>query len=652
MKEQLIDYKLWQRASQDIDWFEKPSAVLGERKEGGPNPYIWFPNGKLNTCYNCLDRHMDSIADQPCLIWDSAVTNTKITFTYAQVLEHVQTLAGVFHSYGLSKGDTVLIYMPMVPEAVFAFLACARMGIIHSVVFGGFAPKELAKRIDDCKPKIVLTASCGIEPKRTIPYKPLLESALKLSSHHVPIRIVYQRPGQERALMNYAQGDRDYNDEMDRIRSKGALFKTCVPVDSDDPLYILYTSGTTGQPKGVVRSNGGHAVVLRWSIDYVFNVRKGDTIFTASDIGWAVSHSYTIYGPMLVGATTILYEGKPIGTPDAGTFWRLISEYGAKTMFTAPTAARAIAREDPQGLLAKKYDLSSLTSFFLAGERSDPETLKWCQNLVHENCTVIDNYWSTELGSPVTATCAGIEKNPRAAVKWGSAGKQVPGSQIRILKEDTLEETTGPNQFGNIVLKLPLPPGAFPRLWNNEAGYKSSYFDKYPGYYDTGDAGMIDEEGFVHIMSRTDDIINIAGHRLSTGSIEEILSSHPLVAECCVVPLPDKMKGHVPLGILVLKHYDSDAKVDANKLVKELVQATRQDLGAIACFEKAVIIPRLPKTRSGKVLRRSIREMVDGKAINMPATIEDEDALYEIYDVLKQNNLIPENSPPLLRAKL
>ncbi|RCH89218.1 hypothetical protein CU098_005269 [Rhizopus stolonifer] len=637
-QEELIDVQLWQRASENIDWFKKPTSILGSRP--GPNPYTWFPNGKLNTCYNCLDRHMSgNMANQPCLIWDSAATNTKITFTYEQVLEQVQTLAGVFHSYGLSKGDTVLIYMPMVPEAVFAFLACARMGIVHSVVFGGFAPKELAKRIDDCKPKIVLTASCGIEPKRIIPYKPLLESALKLTSHHVPIRIVFQRPGQERALMNYAQGDRDYDDEMEYIRKKKAQFKPCVPVDSDDPLYVLYTSGTTGQPKGVVRSNGGHAVVLRWSIEYVFNIRKGDVIFTASDIGWAVSHSYTIYGPMLIGATTILYEGKPIGTPDAGVFWRLISEYMVKTMFTAPTAVRAIAREDPQGSLAKKYDLSSLTSLFLAGERSDPGTLKWCQNTVHKNCTVIDNYWSTELGSPVTAICAGVVKDARKAVKWGSAGKQVPGSRICVLKEGSLEEAKEPNQFGNIVLKLPLPPGAFPGLWNNETGYKASYFDKYPGYFDTGDAGLVDEEGYVYIMSRTDDIINVAGHRLSTGSIEQILASHPLVAECCVVPLPDKLKGHVPLGILVLKH--QKMTLDQQVLNKELVEATRRDLGAIACFEKVVIVSRLPKTRSGKVLRRSIREMVEGKEVKVPATIEDEDALYEIYRVLKQHDLIP-----------
>ncbi|KAI8379017.1 AMP-dependent synthetase and ligase [Blakeslea trispora] len=651
LENDFIDKELWDRASRDIDWFQKPSSILGTRS--GPNPYTWFPNGKLNTCYNCLDRHIEhgDMTDQPCLIWDSAMTKTKQIYTYGQALEQVQTLAGLYHSYGLSKGDVVMIYMPMVPEAVFAFLACARLGVVHSVVFGGFAPKELAKRIDDCKPKVILTASCGIEPKRVIPYKPLLEEALKIANHHVPIRVVFQRPNQIKSLLNYAQGDRDYEDEMEKIRSKKAQYKQCVPVDSDDPLYVLYTSGTTGQPKGVVRSNGGHAVVLRWSIDYVFNVRKGDVIFTASDIGWAVSHSYTVYGPMLVGATTILYEGKPVGTPDASAFWRLVSEYKAKTMFTAPTAIRAIAREDPEGLLAKKYNMKSLTSLFLAGERSDPETLKWCQSVVHENCTVIDNYWSTELGSPVTAICAGVTKNTRSAVKWGSAGKQVPGSRICILDENSLEEIKEPNQFGNIVLKLPLPPGAFPNLWNNESGYKASYFDKYPGYYDTGDAGLIDAEGYVHIMSRTDDIINVAGHRLSTGSIEQILISHPLVVECCVVPLPDKLKGHIPLGIVVLKH-KKVTQADKHKLNRELVDATRRDLGAIACFEKAVVVSRLPKTRSGKVLRRSIREMVDGKAVNIPATIEDEDALYEIYSTLKQEHLIPLNAPPLLKSVL
>ncbi|KAI7885967.1 uncharacterized protein EV154DRAFT_521656 [Mucor mucedo] len=643
-----IDTELWKKAAQDIDWFVEPTSVLGSRP--GPNPYTWFPDGKLNTCYNCLDRHVASLGDQACLIWDSSVTNTKQVYTYRQVLDRVQTLAGVFHSYGLHKGDTVLIYMPMVPEAVFAFLACARLGVVHSAVFGGFAPKELAKRIDACKPKVVLTASCGIEPKRVIPYKPLLEEALRLANHHVPIRLLLQRERQ-RSLMNYAQGDRDFDQEMARIETNGKQFKGCVSVKSEDPLYVLYTSGTTGVPKGVVRTNGGHAVVLRWSIDYVFNIKRGDTIFTASDIGWAVSHSYTVYGPMLIGATTILYEGKPIASPDAGTFWRLISDYKVKTMFTAPTAVRAIAREDPHALLSKQYDLSSLTSLFLAGERSDPETLKWCQNLVHKTCTVIDNYWSTELGSPVTATCAGhLQEKTREGVRWGSAGKQVPGSRILVLKEGTLEEATEANQFGNIVLKLPLPPGAFPGLWQNEAGYKSSYFDKYPGYFDTGDAGMIDQDGFVHIMSRTDDIINVAGHRLSTGTIEQILIAHPMVAECCVVPLPDKLKGHVPLGILVLTH--EGQAMEADVLFKELVQATRRDLGAIACFEISVIVPRLPKTRSGKVLRRSIREMVDGKQVNMPATIEDEDTLYEIYDILSKRQLIPLDSPLLLKAKL
>ncbi|CEI95745.1 Putative Propionyl-CoA synthetase [Rhizopus microsporus] len=629
---ELIDVELWKTAAKQIDWFEPPTSVLGRRD--GPNPYIWFPNGTLNTCFNCLDRHLPSLANQPCLIYDSPVTNTKMTLTYQQVLDQVQLLAGVLRSHGVHMGDTVLIYMPMVPEAVFGLLACARLGAVHSVVFGGFAPKELAKRIDDCQPKVVLTASCGIEPKRVIAYKPLLESALSMCRYQVPTRIVYQRPNQVQAELR--RGDFDYYQEIEKVRAQNNAVKECVPVSSDDPLYILYTSGTTGQPKGVVRSNGGNAVVLRWSTEYVFNIRKGDTIFTASDIGWAVSHSFTVYGPLLTGATTILYEGKPIGTPDAGAFWRLVSEYGAKTMFTAPTAMRAIAREDPKGEMVKRYDLSKLTSLFLAGERSDPETLRWCQQLVGDHCTVIDNYWSTELGSPVTATCAGVEKNPRKAVKWGSAGRQVPGSIICVLKEDTLEEYKEPNKFGNIVLKLPLPPGAFPTLWKNDEGYKKSYFDKFPGYYDTGDAGMIDEEGFVHIMSRTDDIINVAGHRLSTGSIEQILISHPSVAECCVVPLADQLKGHVPLGILVLNRAHEDTK----GLIKELIEATRRDLGAIACFEKAVIVPRLPKTRSGKVLRRSIREMVDGKPIVVPATIEDENTLFEIHEILKQNQLI------------
>ncbi|KAI8979020.1 hypothetical protein BDB01DRAFT_798931 [Pilobolus umbonatus] len=639
-----VNIKLWEEASTHIDWFKQPESVLGPRE--GPNPYRWFPGGELNTCYNCLDRHVNKAGNQPCLIWDSAANNEKRTYTYSQVLEEVQVLAGVLRSYDVKKGDTVLIYMPMVPEAAFALLACARLGAIHTVVFGGFAPKELAKRISDAKPKVVLTAAYGIEPKRVIPYKPLLVSAQEIANYKIPVCILLQRTNQFLVTLDYDKGERDYQAEMNRIRTMDAGVKECVPVNSDDPLYILYTSGTTGQPKGVVRSNGGHAVALRWSIDYVFNIRQGDTIFTASDIGWAVSHSYTVYGPLLVGATTILYEGKPVGTPDAGAFWRLVADYKVKTMFTAPTAMRAIAREDPHGIIAKKYDMSSLTSLFLAGERSDPDSLKWTQQLVGDTCTVIDNYWSTELGSPVTATCAGIEKNVRKSVKWGSAGKQVPGSIIRILKEGSLEETHQPNEFGNIVLKLPLPPGAFYSLWKNESGYKSSYFDKYPGYYDTGDAGMVDEEGFVSIMSRTDDIINIAGHRISSGSIEQILMAHPRVVECCVVPLPDKLKGHVPLGILVLQSDDTSA-IDV--LLKELVIAVRSDLGAIACFDRAVVVNRLPKTRSGKVLRRSIREMLEHNVVNIPSTIEDEDVLHDIYSTLNHHQLIIVNA---LKPKL
>ncbi|KAI7851423.1 hypothetical protein BDC45DRAFT_607998 [Circinella umbellata] len=635
----LVDVPLWTEAAKNITWSVPPRAVLEKKNDGSPNPYVWFPGGKLNTCYNCVDRNDP---DATALIYDSAVTNVKRKYTYGEIREQVVLLAGVLTDYGVKKGDTVVVYMPMVPEAVFVLLACARIGAVHSVVFGGFAPKELAKRIDDAQPKVLVTASCGIEPKRVIPYKPLVDAACDIATHKVPVKIVLQRTGQALAELNPVKGDRDYYNEMERAKRDGLGFEQCVDVDSEDPLYSLYTSGTTGVPKGVVRSNGGHAVVLRWSMDHIYNVKKGQTIFTASDIGWAVSHSYIVYGPMLAGVTTIMYEGKPVGTPDAGAFWRIISEYNVKTMFSAPTAIRAIRREDPNGEIAKKYDLSSLNVLFVAGERSDPETLRYCQQVLNKSL-VIDHYWTTELGSPVTATCAGSSD---LAVKWGSAGKVVPGSTMRVLTEDTHEETAVPNTFGNIVLKLPLPPAAFPSLWKNDEGYKNSYFTKFPGYFDTGDAGIIDEEGFVHIMARTDDIINVAGHRLSTGSIEQIINANPLVAECCVVPLPNKMKGHLPLGIVVLKNNDG---IDLAKLLRELVASTRSDLGAIACFERAVFVERLPKTRSGKVLRRCIRDMVDGKPMKVPATIEDETVLPEIEHVLRIEGLLPE---PLRESKI
>ncbi|KAI9491890.1 hypothetical protein BDB00DRAFT_883665 [Zychaea mexicana] len=628
----LIDVPLWTAAAKNISWSVPPRAVMEKKTDGSINPYVWFPGGKLNTCYNCVDRNDP---DRVGLIYDSAVTNTKRKYTYGDIRDEVVHLAGVLSNYGVGKGDTVVVYMPMVPEAAFVLLACARLGAVHSVVFGGFAPKELAKRIDDAKPKVLVTASCGIEPKRTIPYKPLVDAACDIATHKVPIKLVLQRTGQVQAQLNSALGDRDYYQEMARVKRDGLAFEQCVDVDSEDPLYSLYTSGTTGVPKGVVRSNGGHAVVLRWSMDHIYNVKKGETIFTASDIGWAVSHSYTIYGPMLAGVTTVMYEGKPVGTPDAGAFWRIISEYNVKTMFTAPTAIRAIRREDPDAKEAKKYDLSGLNVLFVAGERSDPETLRWCQQVLNKSL-IIDHYWTTELGSPVTATCAGSSD---LSIKWGSAGKQVPGSIIRVLNEETHKEVTEPNTFGNIVLKLPLPPAAFPSLWKNDEGYKKSYFTKFEGYYDAGDAGFIDENGFVHIMARTDDIINVAGHRLSTGSIEQILNANSKVAECCVVPLPDNLKGHVPLGIVVLRNGDG---VDLTKLLQELVAATRRDLGAIACFDKAVFVSRLPKTRSGKVLRRCIRDMVDGKPIKVPATIEDESVLPEIEHVLRIEGLLPD----------
>ncbi|KAI7865578.1 hypothetical protein BDF14DRAFT_1875531 [Spinellus fusiger] len=623
-----VDIKMWQNTSQEISWYIPPSSVI--EKTNNVHPYTWFPNGQLNTCYNAVDRHFLSDPESVALVWDSPVTSSKRHYTYQQLHEHVACLAGVYQRHGLVKGDVVLLYMPMVPEAVFAILACARLGVIHSVVFGGFAPKELSKRIDACKPKLILTASCGIEPNKIIPYKPLLEKALAMSHHSVSATIVLQRVGQVLAAMG--PKDHGYEHSMASVRAEKQHVLECVPVKSEDPLYILYTSGTTGQPKGVVRSNGGHAVGLVWAMKNIFAIGKRETMFAASDIGWAVSHSCTIYGPLLVGATAVLYEGKPIQTPDAGAFWRIVSEYKVKTMFFAPTAARAIRREDMHGEYAKKYDLGSLKSLFLAGERSDTETLQWCQSVVNKDCRVIDNYWR----SPVTALCEGLL--PHLPIRYGSAGKAVADTKMCILMEGSNKESIHPNQFGNIVIKLPLPPTSFTTLWENDKGYKESYFTKYPGYYDTGDAGMIDEDGYVHVMSRTDDIINVAGHRLSTGTIEEIIASHPKVVECCVVPMPDKLKGHVPIAILVLKHGNEN---EFEAITQQLVLNIRHDLGAIACFKDSVLVSRLPKTRSGKILRRSIRSMLEGKITNIPATIEDEATLVEVENSLCLAGYLP-----------
>ncbi|KAH8553263.1 hypothetical protein BGW37DRAFT_485072 [Umbelopsis sp. PMI_123] len=628
----------WTQAIDDICWQQRPSAVLGPRDFQG-NPYLWFPDGKLNTCYNAVDRHALTSPNTVAIHWHSAVTNSKQSVTYQELLMRVKDVAGVLADYGVKKGDTVIIYMPMILEAVYTMLACARLGAVHSVVFGGFAPKELAKRIDDCKPKVIVSTSCGIEPKRVIEYKPLLDEALRLSQHNVPTRIILQRPGQVEASLDYQSGDRNFDKEVERIQYENKAFQQCVTVDSSDPLYLLYTSGTTGRPKGVVRANGGHAVALRWSMDYIFGLQKGDTIFTASDIGWVVGHTYIVYGPLLAGLTSVLYEGKPVGTPDASVFWKICTEYNVKALFAAPTAIRAIRREDPEGKFAHRQDLSKLRALFLAGERSDPVTIHWCQQLLGSNKEVIDCWWLTETGQPVTSTCLG--KNAQHfPIKPGSAGKPVPGANVCVLKDDGTP-INEPNAFGNLVIKLPMVPAAFTTLWNNEQGYYESYFKRFPGYFDTGDAGMIDEEGYVHVMSRTDDLINVAGHRLSTGSIEEILLSNTSVVETCVVPIPDSLKGHVPLALVVTSGKVSDA------LRKDLVTAVRNDLGAIACLDKVVVVARLPKTRSGKVLRRCIRDMTAGNPVNVPATIEDVTVLKDIEAALAKEGLIPQTKAKL-----
>jgi propionyl-CoA synthetase len=607
--------EFWGAAADQLYWDRRWKQV---RDDSNPPFYRWFVGGVLNTCYNCLDRHIDrGRGKQLALIYDSPVTNTLRHFTYRELRDEVARVAGALKAQGVSAGDRVILYMPMVPEAVIGMLACARLGAVHSVVFGGFAAKELATRIDDAKPTLILSASCGIEVDRVIPYKPLLDEAIELATHKPKHVLVLQRP-QERASL-VAGRDLDWNDIC-----KNSNPIDCVPVSATDPLYILYTSGTTGIPKGVIRDNGGHAVALNWSMEHIYGVGAGEVYWAASDIGWVVGHSYIVYGPLLRGATTVLYEGKPVGTPDPGAFFRVIEQHGVTTLFTAPTAFRAIKKEDPDGHYIKQYDLSRFRTLFLAGERSDPDTLTWAQH--HLQVPVIDHWWQTETGWPIASNCVGLGMLP---IKPGSPTKVVPGFDVRILGDNGDEMPTG--EIGALVLKLPMPPGCLPTLWHNDSGYQQSYLSRYPGYYLSGDAGYQDEDGYLFIMSRIDDIINVAGHRLSTGGIEEVLAAHPDVAECAVVGVADALKGEVPLGFAVTKAGVTRPPED---IVAELVDRVRKTIGPVAAFKQAALVPRLPKTRSGKILRGTIKKIADGESYVTPATIDDPIILDEIATAL------------------
>ncbi len=606
----------WAEQAAGLHWDQPWEQVLDS---SSAPMHRWFRGGRLNTCYNALDRHVESGAgERLALIYDSPLTGSIARYSYRELRDRVALFAGALLRQGVGQGDRVILYMPMVPEAVIAMLACARIGAVHSVVFGGFAAPELAKRIDDAAPVLIVSASCGIEPGRIVEYKPLLDQALQLANHKVACCIVLQRP-QCVAVLN-AGRDLDWNEAQ-----AGATPAACVPTLSTDPLYVLYTSGTTGKPKGVVRDHGGHAVALWYSMQAVFDAQPGDVFWAASDVGWVVGHSYIVYAPLLRGCTTLLYEGKPVGTPDAGAFWRVIAEHGVKTFFTAPTAFRAIKKEDPQGQLVGKYDLSKFEALYLAGERCDPDTIVWAQDKL--KVPVVDHWWQTELGWPAAANCRGVEELP---VKPGSATVPVPGYDIQVL--DEAGETVAADAIGNIVIKLPLPPGTLSTLWQNEHGYREHYLGRYPGWYLTGDAGTIDADGYLWIMSRIDDIINVAGHRLSTGAMEEVLAAHPDVAECAVIGVADALKGQVPLGLVVLK---SGVQRQAQDIVKELVARVREQIGAVAAFKQAAIVPRLPKTRSGKVLRATMRCIADSQSYNVPATIDDPKILEEIGAVLR-----------------
>ena len=608
--------EFWAEAAAAIDWDTKWNRVLDD--SNAPF-YRWFTGGRLNTCHNALDRHVNGgRADQAALIYDSPLTESRRTLTYRELRDETALFAGVLAANGIGKGDRVIIYMPMVPEAIVAVMACARIGAVHSVVFGGFASNELATRIDDAKPKAIVSASCGIEPNRIVSYKPLLDQAMDLASHTPDFCVILQRPQEQADLIS----GRDI-DWRDAVASANA--HECVIVDATDPLYILYTSGTTGEPKGIVRDNGGHAVALYWTMKNIYGIDPGEVYWAASDIGWIVGHSYIMYAPLLHGNTTVLFEGKPVGTPDAGAFWRVVSEHNVACMFTAPTAFRAIKQQDPNGDLISNYDLSRFRTLFLAGERCDPDTLHWAETKL--GVPVIDHWWQTETGWAIASNCVGIETLP---VKAGSAARAAPGWDVTVLDADGAKVPSG--QVGAIACKLPLPPGTLPGFWQADNRYKEGYLDKFPGYYETGDAGYIDDDGYIFVMSRTDDIINVAGHRLSTGAIEEVLAAHPDVAECAVMGVADDLKGQLPVGLVVLK-----AGVDrkADDIIAEVISMIRERIGPVAVFKKAVVVARLPKTRSGKILRGTMRKIADSEEYRFPATIEDPIVLDEIREALQ-----------------
>ena len=610
--------KFWADAAEGIDWYQKWDTVVDD---SNPPFYRWFAGGLMNTCYNAVDRHVEAgRGDQTAFIHDSPVTDSITKVTYKELQEKVALLAGALQSIGVTKGDTVIIYMPMILEAAYAMLACARLGAVHSVVFGGFAANELAIRINHAEPKVIMTASGAIEGTKILAYKPIVDEAIDIADHKIEKCVVYQRPF---VTSDMQEGrDIDWNDFV-----HGAQPADCVPVAATDPLYILYTSGTTGMPKGVIRDNGGHAVALHWSMKAIYDIDTGDVWWSASDVGWVVGHSYIVYGPLLKGATSVFYEGKPIGTPDAGAFWRLISEHGVKSLFTAPTAFRAIKKEDPDGIFISKYDISCFECLYLAGERLDPDTYYWASNLL--KVPVIDHWWQTETGWAIVANCRGIEELP---VKAGSPSKSVPGYNVMVLDDEGNE--VGANTEGNIVVKLPLPPGTLPTLWKNDKRYIDSYMSTFPGYYETSDGGYIDEDGYVYVMGRMDDVINIAGHRLSTGAMEEVIATHPDIAECAVFGTEDQLKGQLPVGLFVLK---SGVDRDVEEIQTELVKLVREKIGAIACFRESRAVIRLPTTRSGKILRGTMRSIAAGKEYRMPSTIDDPTIIDEITETL--NNM-------------